>query len=235
MSRALPWIELAVGLTEADADLILESLKTYRITRIAQAPCSVCTDPVPHNMRKRILLCTCKQCKLVILYSHCPWQDKQLKCERQKLGDLFQLAPHVTSRREQSLPRLTRAMKGFDQEMADQCLNPARIRTGLMRKFELNASSVLSLKTVQRFVNNYKAAQLGGNDGIDDLQRLKADANGRPYLGNGSDANPFFVGISTKARLRQAARDPGSFMLHIDAAFKLTQVDYSVFVVGLLY
>uniref|UniRef100_H3GH81 MULE transposase domain-containing protein n=1 Tax=Phytophthora ramorum TaxID=164328 RepID=H3GH81_PHYRM len=53
-----------------------------------------------------------------------------------------------------------------------------------------------------------------------------------PVVGNGSEAKPFVVGISTKKLLRQADRDPSSFVLHIDATYKLTQVGYPVVVVG---
>lgn len=44
--------------------------------------------------------------------------------------------------------------------------------------------------------------------------------------GNGSDANNFVVGISSKKLLRRADRDPTSFIFHLDATYKLTQVGY---------
>jgi hypothetical protein len=54
----------------------------------------------------------------------------------------------------------------------------------------------------------------------------------RPIVGNGCDGNPFVVGVSTKKLLRQADRDPSTFVLHINATYKLTQVGYPVVVVG---
>ncbi|EGZ22405.1 hypothetical protein PHYSODRAFT_406631, partial [Phytophthora sojae] len=52
----------------------------------------------------------------------------------------------------------------------------------------------------------------------------RTDMEGRPYVGNGADANPFLVGITSKALLRQADRDSSSFVLHIDATSKLNHV-----------
>eukprot|EP00644_Phytophthora_capsici_P017319 jgi/Phyca11/125249/e_gw1.57.65.1 len=253
MPSALPWSELAIGLKEEDADLLLETFKAFKISKSDQAQCTVCNDPSPHNMRKRILLCACRQCQLVMPYARCPWRGKRLQCGRHNVVDVFQTGAHVTARRHPRPPRLTQAMKGFAKEMADQGLKPARIRSGLLRKFELCRSSPPSLKVVQRFVNNYKAAQLGGNDYLDDLRNMvresaftgheqefdaftftwRNDTEGRPYLGKGSDVDPFLVGVTTKALLRKADHEPATFVLHIDATFKLTQVDYPVFVVGI--
>ncbi|KAG2815571.1 hypothetical protein PC129_g12068 [Phytophthora cactorum] len=54
-----------------------------------------------------------------------------------------------------------------------------------------------------------------------------------PVVGNGSDARPFLVGMTTKALLRNAVRDPGTFVLHLDATFKLNSVGYPVLVCGI--
>ncbi|ETP33406.1 hypothetical protein F442_18060 [Phytophthora nicotianae P10297] len=221
MPPALPWSELAIGLKEEDADLLLETFKAFKISKSDQAQCTVCNDPSPHNMRKRILLCACHQCQLAMPYARCLWRGKRLQCGRHNVVDVFQTGTYVTARRQPRPPRLTRAMKDFAKEMADQGLKPARIRSGLLRKFELCTSSLPSLKVVQRFVNNYKSTQLGGNDYLDDLRNMvrestftgheqefnaftftwRTDTEGRPYLGKGSDVDPFLVGVTTKALL----------------------------------
>ncbi|ETI41851.1 hypothetical protein F443_12942 [Phytophthora nicotianae P1569] len=84
-------------------------------------------------------------------YARCPWLGKRLHCGRHNVVDVFQTGTH---------------------EMADQGLKPARICRGLLRNFELCTSSLPSLKVVQRFVNNYKFAQLSGNDYRDDLRNM---------------------------------------------------------------
>ncbi|KUF94223.1 Dolichol-phosphate mannosyltransferase [Phytophthora nicotianae] len=172
MPPALPWSELAIGLKEEDADLLLETFKAFKISKSDQAQCTVCNDPSPHNMRKRILLCACHQYQLAMPYARCLWRGKRLQCGRHNVVDVFQTGTYVTARRQPRPPRLTRAMKDFAKEMADQGLKPARIRSGLLHKFELCTSSLPSLKVVQRFVNNYKSTQLGGNDYLDDLRNM---------------------------------------------------------------
>lgn len=56
---------------------------------------------------------------------------------------------------------------------------------------------------------------------------------GKPEVGNGTDRSPFIVGISSKMLLRHADRDPATFVLHVDATYKLSQVGYPVVVVGI--
>ncbi|ETL29176.1 hypothetical protein L916_17579, partial [Phytophthora nicotianae] len=141
---------------------------------------------------------------------------------------------------------MTRAMQNFAHEMADQGLKPARIRTGLMRKFYLGPHTLPQLKVVQRFLSK----TVGANDYLDGLRRMvretaftgqeqdfdafsftwRTEEDGRPYVGSGADENPFLVGVSSKTLLRQADRNPATFVLHMDATFKLNHVDYPVFV-----
>lgn len=140
-------------------------------------------------------------------------------------------------------------MQSFAHEITDQGLKPARIRTGLMRKFKLGPDTLPPLKVVQRFVYNYLAKTVNANDYLDDVRRMvretaftgqeqdfdafsftwRTEEEGRPYVGSGADANPFLVGVSSKKLLRQADRDPATFVLHMDATLKLNHVDYPVF------
>ncbi|EGZ22404.1 hypothetical protein PHYSODRAFT_396347, partial [Phytophthora sojae] len=123
---ALPWTELADGLSEDEVDLLLESFKVFKITKRDQVQCNVCTEAGPHT-RKRELRCACRRCKAAEPYARCPSRGKMLKCECHGLVDLFKVGSHVTARRTPPPARLTRAMKEFAREMADQGLKPARI------------------------------------------------------------------------------------------------------------
>ncbi|KAJ8527456.1 hypothetical protein ON010_g14806 [Phytophthora cinnamomi] len=144
-------------------------------------------------------------------------------------------------------------MKQAARDWARQGLRPARIWHSLLQRYNLDETSAPSLSVVQRFVHHYVAKQLGGSD-LMAAVRAKArsagftgqeeeneaftfswrtDREGKPVVGNGSDANPFVVGISTKKLLRQAHRDPSSFVLHLDATYKLTQAGYPVIVIGI--
>ncbi|GMF21285.1 unnamed protein product [Phytophthora lilii] len=110
-----------------------------------------------------------------------------------------------------------------------------------------------SLSVVQRFVHHYISLELGGSDVMATVRRAVQDAGltgqedetdaftfawrtdgvGMPVVGNGSDSDPFVLGISTKKLLRQADRDPSTFVLHVDATYKLAQVGYPVIVVSI--
>ncbi|OWZ09846.1 LOW QUALITY PROTEIN: hypothetical protein PHMEG_00017388 [Phytophthora megakarya] len=88
---------------------------------------------------------------------------------------------------------------------------------------------------VQNVVCYFRRTKLGGNDSISNVTSLvRAQAchgneeehepftfgwqwneNGQLVVGNGTDENPFLVGITTKALLRQVARDPVTFIFHM--------------------
>ncbi|RLN73693.1 hypothetical protein BBJ28_00022442 [Nothophytophthora sp. Chile5] len=144
-------------------------------------------------------------------------------------------------------------MKKSARDWAKQGLRPVQIWHSLLQHFNLDETTEPPLSVAQRFVYHYVAKQLGGSDLVA-VVSLKArsagftcqegetaafafswrsDREGKPVVGDGNDANPFVIGISTKKLLRQADRDPSSFVLHLDATFKLTQVGYPVIVVGI--
>ncbi|GMF48030.1 unnamed protein product [Phytophthora fragariaefolia] len=106
---------------------------------------------------------------------------------------------------------------------------PTRIWHSFLHRFTLDDTSAPPLSVVQRFVHHYVAQQLGGSD----LMATVRKGEGKPVVGNASDANPFLIGISTKKLLREADRDQSSFLLHLNATYKLTQIGYPVVVVGI--
>ncbi|KAE9231339.1 hypothetical protein PF005_g3119 [Phytophthora fragariae] len=75
------------------------------------------------------------------------------------------------------------------------------------------------------------------NSQMDELESFTftqdKDAGGLPVFGNRSNQNPFVVGVITKRLLMQASRDARSFILPVDATFKLNQLGIPVIVVGL--
>ncbi|KAE8886214.1 hypothetical protein PF003_g29796 [Phytophthora fragariae] len=159
---------------------------------------------------------------------------------------------HLTPRRGVEPVRMTAAMKAFATDLAAQGLKPSRIRNGMMTRFSLDHETLPSLQVAQRFVNHYTRSRLRNNDFIDEATNdiweagftggeaddapftfsWRMTADGKPWVGRGTDEDPFLVGISTKNLLRKAERDPASFILHMDATFKLSQAWYPVFVVG---
>ncbi|KAG3103550.1 hypothetical protein PI124_g14128 [Phytophthora idaei] len=109
-----------------------------------------------------------------------------------------------------------------------------------------------TLRQVQWFISHYTKKTLHRNDDhdeiLDQIDQLAygpqvsdtspfsfgwgRDVRGKPDVGNGSDEKPFLVGLTTKRLLFNAARDPRTFVFHMDATFKLNQVVYPVSVCG---
>ncbi|ETN24222.1 hypothetical protein PPTG_00639 [Phytophthora nicotianae INRA-310] len=109
--------------------------------------------------------------------------------------------------------------------MATQGLKPARIRMGMARRFGLSEADMPTLRQID---------QLAYGPDVSDTNPFsfgwERDGRRKPDVGNGSDEKPFLVGLTTKRLLHNAARDPGTFVLHMDATFKLNQVAYPVIV-----
>ncbi|GMF58838.1 unnamed protein product [Phytophthora fragariaefolia] len=59
------------------------------------------------------------------------------------------------------------------------------------------------------------------------------DDDDRPHVGTGSDQDLFLMGMTTKHLLHQLARDPATFVLNVDGTYKLKNLEYPVYVVGI--
>uniref|UniRef100_H3GJD5 SWIM-type domain-containing protein n=1 Tax=Phytophthora ramorum TaxID=164328 RepID=H3GJD5_PHYRM len=113
-------------------------------------------------------------------------------------------------------------MKDVARDWAAQGLRPLRVWHGLMRRFNLDDAATPPLVTVQRLVHNYVVGTLVGSDLLKSV-RLKIrdagysghekdssaftfswrnDTERRPIIGNGTDQDPFVVGITTKKLLQ---------------------------------
>eukprot|EP00644_Phytophthora_capsici_P006914 jgi/Phyca11/103418/e_gw1.8.324.1 len=118
--------------------------------------------------------------------------------------------------------------------MAAEGLKPLRIRNGLRLKFDIPSAQMPELSTVQTFVNNFARSKLGNHDRDAALTfTWKQDGNGEALVGEGTDSSPFVVGVTTRKLLCLLRREPTSFVFHIDATYKLTQVGYPVLVIGI--
>ncbi|KAE9050496.1 hypothetical protein PR001_g2357 [Phytophthora rubi] len=204
-------------------------------------------------MRTQQLRCGCVACVNASPALRCPWRGRVQSCQLLDVVNISELHAHVTPVRAPAPAPLTEPMKQAVRDWAKQGLRPARIWHSLIQRYSLDETSAPSLSVVQRFVHHYVAKQLGGSDlmaavrskarsaGFTDQKEetedftfaWRTDREGKPVVGNGSDANPFVLSISTKKLLRQADRDPSSFMLHLNATYKLTQAGYPVVVVGI--
>jgi hypothetical protein len=59
------------------------------------------------------------------------------------------------------------------------------------------------------------------------------DADDKFVVGNGSKERPFVVGLTTKTLMLRLMRPPESFLLCVDATYKLNHRGYPVVVVGI--
>eukprot|EP00644_Phytophthora_capsici_P013333 jgi/Phyca11/115921/e_gw1.29.459.1 len=145
---------------------------------------------------------------------------------------IFRVGEHVTAARSPGRKRLTPSQKAYVQELTLHHLRPMRIRHAMSRRFETVLQDLPSLSTVQNFVQHYSRTSLARND-RPFTYAWDLDADGKPVVGNGSDERPFVVGLTTKTLMLRLMRPPDSFVLHVDATYKLNYRGYPVIVVGI--
>ncbi|RLN73692.1 hypothetical protein BBJ28_00022441 [Nothophytophthora sp. Chile5] len=220
MQATLPWSIITSGISKEDAATLLDTFKSFKIAKSDLAPCNICASPTPHNMRRRVLICKSMACAEATPYARCSRRGRTLSCLLLNLVSISETA---------------------------------RFRNAFLNRFELNEQNMSPLAAIQRFTQHVARTQLGGSDDYEEIRAQviemayslsqpegdpftftwDTDTDGAPQVGSGSDADPFIVGVTPKRLLQRANRDPGSFILHADAIFKLNQVRYPVFVVGI--
>jgi hypothetical protein len=246
------WKTICSDMPREDAQLLMEDMKIYFVSKSQLVPCRVCALTKPHKMRYQLLVCASETCKEATPYESCPWRGKVLTCQELNRVTIMEVGGHETLVRERRKPMMTPRLKDYSREMATQGLKPARIRIGMARRFGLEESEMPTLRQVQWFVSYFTKKHLHRTDDydaiLDQIDQLvfkpsvsdnqpfsfgwQRDDQGKPDVGDGSDEHPFWVGLTTKRLLRNADRDPGSFVFHMDATFKLNQVGYPVIVCG---
>ncbi|KUF82249.1 hypothetical protein AM588_10000354 [Phytophthora nicotianae] len=236
-----------------DSQLLMEDMKVFIVVKSQLVPCVVCALTKPHKMRYQLLMCSSEICKEAVPYDECLWKGKVLTFQSLSRVTIMETGAHETLVREPQKTKMIPRLKDYGREMATQGLKPARIRNGVARRFGLTEKEMPTLCQVQWFVSSYSKKNLHRNDDYDEIlsqiEQLaygptvsdtkpfscgwKRDAHGRPDVGNSSDEKPFLVGLTTKRLLLNAARDPDSFVFHMDATFKLNQVGYPAIVCGI--
>ncbi|RLN48812.1 hypothetical protein BBJ28_00013307 [Nothophytophthora sp. Chile5] len=255
MPKRIDWKDVALGTSALDAEGLLGALKTYQVTKCNQLACVVCPEDATHKMRYRLLKCASEACATSIS-SHgqaCPWRGKTLSCMENDVVSIFQVGEHVTAASSPRRKRLTPIQKTYVPELTLHHLRPMRIMHAMSRKFETVLQDLPSLNIVQNFVHHYSRTHLARNDRVDDLRKWiheraftgredlvqpftyawDLDADGKPVVGNGSEERPFIVGLTTKTLMLRLMRPPESFILHVDATYKLNYRGYPVIVVGI--
>eukprot|EP00644_Phytophthora_capsici_P003947 jgi/Phyca11/108692/e_gw1.15.210.1 len=253
MPKRILWTELALASEACEGESILERLKAFDICKSNTLVCTVCTLAVdPHKMRYRLLKCKSETCSEASEVA-CSWRGKLLTCLSTSRMSIYESGAHTTLLASpQRKKKLTTAQKTFCREMAAHHLRPQRIRHALARKFDTSLENLPGLQVVQNFVNHYSRSSLQNHDRVDEMRDWvharvftgeealdqpftfvwRLDCDGRPVVGNGSNESPFVLGISTKTMIMRLNLPEDSFILHIDATYKMNHRGYPVVVVG---
>jgi hypothetical protein len=239
-----------VEVDAAAAEAVVSKLKAFDIDKSHAMGCTMCLS-AEHKMRYRLLECSADSCAAASSIK-CAWRGKMLTCLSTEKVSVFEYGEHSSAAHSPAPKKLTLAHKSFCRDLAESHLRPMRIRHALSRKFATPLEELPGLKTVQNFVNHYSRTKMENHDRVEDLtawiheraytesERMTqaftfawcVDDLSRPIVGNGSDMNPFLVGISTKALMLRLTAPPDSFLLHLDGTYKTNQCDYPVLVVG---
>ncbi|GMF35395.1 unnamed protein product [Phytophthora fragariaefolia] len=115
---------------------------------------------------------------------------------------------------------MTNILNDFAKCRAEDGMKPARICHAMIARFDLDENSLPSLSQVQAYVHYYTKTKLHRHD---TYNKIAEQVKGL----KGSDDDPFLV------LLRNFNHDPSTFVFHMDATFKLNQVDYPVLVCGI--
>ncbi|OWZ03437.1 hypothetical protein PHMEG_00024837 [Phytophthora megakarya] len=132
----------------------------------------------------------------------------------------------------------TRATQAFCHEMAEQQIRPQRIRNAMSRKFATPLTALSSLDKIQNFVGYYGRTKMENHDrvkGIEewimpevfDSTKVESqtftfswhnDDSGKSIVGNGGEAAPFYIGLSTKTLIRNLSEPSENFMAYAKAS-----------------
>ncbi|OWZ18779.1 hypothetical protein PHMEG_0007080 [Phytophthora megakarya] len=211
----LQWLAVVENAPPGDTVDFLETFKAYRITKCNVVPCSIYMYPQPDTMFYRLMNGTSPACKLMQSHGKYQWRGQRLECSITKRTTIHGSGTHCSA------------------------VNDDR-NTPLMETHKT--------KFVQNYAYHYKKTkQLNHDKHWDIIEFFSGDENetaaltfgwtldefGKMLVGYSSDEKSFVVGISAKRLLRPLDRPINTFILHLDATFKLNQVNYPVIVCGI--
>ncbi|ETM32416.1 hypothetical protein L914_20163, partial [Phytophthora nicotianae] len=183
----------------------------------------------------------------------CSWRGNSLSYQVRDAVSIFEVGDHATAVNSPMKKKLTESQKTYCRELTTQHLRPVRIRPAMARKFWSVLQDLPNLGSVHNFVNYYSRKNLSWNDIVNDLRTWihartytgresvaqtftfvwKMDEQGKHVVGNASEERPFVIGLTTKTRMIRLMRPPDTYILHVDATYKLNYRGYSVLVVSI--
>jgi len=255
MPPKLPWTLAHAMLTGPELTRVVDDMrrsKAMRVTASNVMSCRVCASPIPHVMRYQILECRSQACAGATTPNiPCPWRCKLLKCLSKDAASVYTCREHLVPDADLPAGKLTTKQRDMAGALAAHGLKPLQILNRVA--IETPTDEMPKLQKLQHFVAYYRKSRMFNTDDLDELeQMIKAgaftgdepedkafffsihtDGDDKPHVGDGSDEDPFVIGITTKALLRRMDRDPDSFVFHMDTTFKLNIVDYPTLICGI--
>ncbi|POM60595.1 hypothetical protein PHPALM_30533 [Phytophthora palmivora] len=185
MPKLIPWQDTALGIDGNSADVVLDGMKAFEITKSNKMACTVCSDVEPHHIRHRLLECCSQACETETLNGYSSPKKKKLSATQ----------------------------NAFCRDLSEHHLRPIRIRHAMARKFDTNLEDLPALSTIQNFVNHHARTKLENNDRVDGVKEWihahaftggeattqpftfgwDLDSESKPVVGNGSEERPFMI------------------------------------------
>ncbi|KAF1794473.1 hypothetical protein GQ600_13910 [Phytophthora cactorum] len=205
--------------------MLSESMKASNLTKSQLTSCNVCNMAAPRKTRVRERLCRDK--------AKCRYKTQEY--QTLNLVNVSIRGDHLTQRRGAEPSRMMTAMKEFATDLAAQGLTPSRICIGLVSRFFLDQDIMYSLQMVQRFVNYYTRFNSKQCLYIDDAKTIffwgtpvspmMKQMTLPSCLRGGNRRTESRGSDEERTKTPKAARDPSSFIMHMDATFKLSQAN----------
>jgi MULE transposase domain len=236
------------GLTESQLAAAMDSMKTFWVKSNNVIRCQQCSNQDNHKMRYRLLSCRSALC---VDYGGCEWCCKINTCLETNLSEVFENGTHSTVERSPPRKKLTLVQKRFVRMKAAEHVRPSRILIELSQDPTESVDTMPTLAQVQRASYHYRNSAMMEAPTTEQVNALisqrryfpdvdsstgfvfgyKKNYEGNPDIGNGSDENPFLLGITSKSLLAKLQMC-NEHTLHVDATFKLNVYGYPVIVVG---
>ena len=238
---------------EATTLRCLDSLKAFKVAGSGSRRCQVCAVNMGnHKMQYRLLQCKSSTCKFGFRQVDCPCWYKLLVCKETHAAVLFQHETHNSLDLSPTKPTFSKEAKAFAVTLVEQDVKPSRILHEIQDRYNYGRHQGPTLQMVQNFAKYVRKSRLDNSDSIDKMIAKAAstmykpnmnedeaftfgyslDDQGQPCFGDGSDSDPFFIGISSVALMKKVAHDESKYVFHMDATFKLNLLDYPVMVCG---
>ncbi|OWZ19939.1 hypothetical protein PHMEG_0005731 [Phytophthora megakarya] len=176
----------------------------------------------------RLMNCISPSCTLIHSHGKCQWRERRVDCSIAQDTTIHESGTHCSALNDDQNTPLTESIKTYIREITVQ----GRIWNSMPRKFGVDKDKTIESQQAYKNHRNCTQARVFGarNETPEFIVGWTLDKFGKMLARTGSDGKPFVGGISSKRLLKRFDRPINSFILHLDATFKLNLVDYPVII-----